>query len=107
MSEEYLIFNLSSFNLLYNVDFNLQVCIIECIRRTIKVIDYNNARWKPEICELLCFSFRVLSGIIFVFRMTQMHDTCKSRGWVTETLFLLDRSEIVNRSAHGHCLRHL
>lgn len=30
-------------------------------------------------CELLCFSFHVFSGIIFGVRMTQVHDTCKSR----------------------------
>jgi len=57
--------------------------------------------------EQLHFSFHVPSGIIFGVRMTQMQDTCKSRVWVREPLFLLDRTAIVSGSAHGHCLRHL
>jgi hypothetical protein len=32
--------------------------IIECISRTIKVIDYHNARWKPEINCLTPFILR-------------------------------------------------
>ena len=36
--------------------------MIECISRTIKVIDYKNARWKPEINTPTCFDTTISSS---------------------------------------------
>jgi hypothetical protein len=52
MSEWFLIFCLLNFYTSWIL--TSKFCITECISRTIKVIDYNNARWKPEIKWTIC-----------------------------------------------------
>jgi hypothetical protein len=41
-------------------------CIIECIGRKIKTIDYNNARWKPEI-NLKCIDVHEAGQSVFLY----------------------------------------
>ena len=80
-----------SFKLIYNIDFNIYFCIIECISQLIKVTDCNNARWKPEILVyLICNNMplcKMTIGILkrlavvsqwsdFLYLELRMYDNC-------------------------------
>jgi type II restriction/modification system DNA methylase subunit YeeA len=44
-----------------------KICIIECISRIIEVIDYNNARWKPEINQIRGAHIDAADGFLLRF----------------------------------------